>query len=84
MAQRESTKAKRPAARQDGASAGSNDAVQRLEARSKALELERDGLKAELDAARMRIGSLEAACDQVVRKIDGMISSLNAVGDKNG
>ena len=41
--------------------------------------MERDGLKAELEAARVRIGSLEAARDQVVNKIDGMIDSLHSV-----
>ncbi len=77
MAERERTKAKRITARPEEASV--SDALQRLEARSKALELERDGLKAELEAARLRIGSLEAARDKVVDRIDGMITSLNSV-----
>jgi hypothetical protein len=54
-----------------------------LESRTKALELERDGLRAELEAARARIGSLEAARDKVVGKIDGMIDSLNSVVAKD-
>ena len=57
--------------------------MQRLESRTKALELERDGLKAELEAARARIGSLEIARDKVVGKIDGMLESLNSVIGKD-
>lgn len=83
MVQRERPKAKRPAARGDEASNGLNDAVQRLEARTNALESERDNLKAELEAARQRIGVLEAARDQVVNKIDGMIQSLHSVVGKD-
>lgn len=82
MAQRERTKAKRSTARPEEASVGLNDSVQRLESRTKSLELERDGLRAELEAARARIGSLEAARDKVVGKIDGMIDSLNSVVGK--
>jgi len=83
MAQRERTKAKRSTARPEEASVGINDTVQRLESRTKALELERDGLKAELEAARARIGSLEVARDKVVGKIDGMLESLNSVIGKD-
>jgi uncharacterized coiled-coil DUF342 family protein len=83
MTQRERTKAKRPTARQDEASSGLGDTVQRLESRTKALELERDGLRAELEAARARIGSLEQARDQVVTRIDGMINSLHGVVGKD-
>jgi predicted nucleic acid-binding Zn-ribbon protein len=83
MAERERTKAKRAAARPEEASNSVNDAVQRLEARTKSLELERDGLKAELEAARARIGALEVARDKVVGKIDGMLDSLNSVVGKD-
>lgn len=83
MAQRERTKAKRPAARPEESSVDAGDTVQRLEARTRALELERDGLKAELEAARARIGSLETARDHVVSKIDGVLSSLTAVVGKD-
>lgn len=82
MTQRERTKARRPAARPDGNSDDLHETVQRLENRTKSLELERDGLKAELDAARARIASLETARDQVVGKIDVMINSLNSVVGK--
>lgn len=83
MVQRERSKAKRPAARPSESSSDLADAVERLEARTKSLELERDNLKAELKAAHMRIGSLERARDQVVGKIDGMIKSLHSVVGKD-
>jgi len=83
MTQRERTKARRPAARPEGTSDDLNETVQRLENRTKSLELERDGLKAELEAARVRIAALEAARDQVVGKIDVMINSLNTVVGKD-
>jgi chromosome segregation ATPase len=83
MTQRERTKARRAAARPDDTSGDLSEVVQRLESRTKSLELERDGLKAELEAARVRIASLEAARDQVVTKIDGMINSLNSVVSKD-
>lgn len=82
MTQRERTKARRPAARPEGTSDDMHETVQRLENRTKSLELERDGLKAELEAARARIASLETARDQVVGKIDVMINSLNSVVGK--
>lgn len=83
MAQRERTKAKRPTARAEDSSSGTGDTLQRLESRARALEAERDGLKAELEAARARIGSLESAREQVVSKIDNMLTSLNAVVGKD-
>jgi uncharacterized protein (DUF3084 family) len=83
MVQRERTKAKRVTARPEDESADLSDVVNRLETRTKSLELERDTLKAELEAARARIAALEAARDQVVGKIDGMIDSLNSVVGKD-
>ncbi len=60
MAQRDRDKAKRTGpSRPAESAAGLAEAVQRLEARAKTLERERDGLKAELEAARARITSLE-------------------------
>lgn len=83
MAQRERTKAKRTTARPEESSSGTGDTVQRLEARARALELERDSLKTELEAAKARMKTLETARDQVVSKIDGMLNSLNAVVGKD-
>jgi chromosome segregation ATPase len=76
MAQRERDKTKR-ASRANESIAGFSDAVQRLEARAKALELERDGLKSELEAARRRIAVLEQTRNQVANRIDWVIDSLN-------
>jgi sugar-specific transcriptional regulator TrmB len=83
MAQRDRDKAKRPGARQAESAAGLADAVQRLEARAKTLERERDGLKTELEAARERIRTLEEARAEVVNRIDWVIDSLQNVVDRS-
>ena len=83
MAQRDREKAKRPAIRTGDSVAGLADAVQRLEARAKTLERERDGLKSELDAARARIRALDEARADVVNRIDWVIDSLHNLKDKS-
>jgi chromosome segregation ATPase len=83
MAQRERVKAKRGAARPKETIAGLTEAMQRLEARAKALERERDGLKAEIEAARARIATLEESRSQVVNRIDWVIDSLHTLVDRN-
>jgi predicted RNase H-like nuclease (RuvC/YqgF family) len=83
MAQRERDKAKRGTARPKESGAGHSDALQRLEARAKALERERDGLKAELERARARIAVLEERGSQVANRIDWVIDSLHNLAGKN-
>lgn len=78
MAQRNSKKAKRSTARKPTTSAGLSEAVQRLEARARVLEAERDGLKAELELARATIAKLEERHGQVVTRIDWVIDSLRS------
>jgi uncharacterized coiled-coil DUF342 family protein len=82
MVQREKEKAKRGAARAKESTGGHGEIVQRLEARAKALERERDGLKAELEAARARIALLEESGSQVVNRINWVINSLNNLSGK--
>ena len=82
MAQRDRDKAKRAGARPAESAAGLAEAVQRLEARAKTLERERDGLKAELDTARGRIAALEQTRAEAVNRIDWVIDSLHNVIDK--
>jgi sugar-specific transcriptional regulator TrmB len=82
MAQREREKSKRAGSPPADSTAGLSDAVQRLEARARTLERERDGLKTELDAARVRIRQLEDARAQAVNRIDWVIDSLQNVIDK--
>ncbi len=83
MAQRERDKAKRTGpSRPAESAAGLAEAVQRLEARAKTLERERDGLKAELETARDRITSLEQNRIDAVNRIDWVIDSLHNVIDK--
>jgi hypothetical protein len=53
------------------------------DARIKALEQERDGLKGELDAARQRIAALEESRSAVASRIDWVIESLNGVVDRD-
>ena len=83
MAQRDRDKSNRTSARAGEGAAGLSDAVQRLEARAKALERERDGLKAELDAARVKIRLLEEKRSEAVNRIDWVIDSLHNVINKS-
>lgn len=96
MAQRGKENVKRPSARAGAkgpqvaktepakpAEAARSDVVQRLEARAKALESERDLLKAELEAARQRIASLEESRSAVASRIDWVIESLHGIVDGN-
>jgi len=74
-----------PAAKPESGKAdvAKSDLTQRLEARTKALENERDLLKAELEAARERIASLEESRSVVANRIDGVIESLHGIVDGN-
>lgn len=82
MAQRDREKSKRAGTPPADSTAGLADAVQRLEARARTLERERDGLKSELETARARIRTLEDARAQAVNRIDWVIDSLQNVLDK--
>lgn len=77
MAQRPREKVKRPAGRLKEPAAGSADA------RVRALEQERDGLKLELEAARQRIAALEESRSLVASRIDWVIESLSGVVDRD-
>lgn len=83
MAQRERDKPKRGAVRAADSAAGLADAVQRLEARAKTLERERDGLKVEIEAARVRIKSLEGARAEAANRIEWVIDSLHNMSSKS-
>jgi sugar-specific transcriptional regulator TrmB len=83
MAQRERPKVKRVSPRTAPSPAVSADALERLEARAKVLERERDGLKAELEAAHARITSLEETRSQAVHRIDWVIDSLHNIVGKS-
>jgi uncharacterized coiled-coil DUF342 family protein len=48
----------------------------------RALEAERDQLRAELEAARARIAELERVREQVLNRIDWVIDSLHSLGDE--
>ena len=81
MVQRVREKAKRPASRaKEPASAAAP--ADRTEARVKALEEERDKLKAELEIARSRIAALEESRSAVASRIDWVIESLSGVVDR--
>lgn len=84
MVQRAKEKAKRPAGRSKTPPSPDLGASDRPDARLKALEQERDSLKAELDAARKRIAALEESRDVVASRIDWVIESLSGVVDKGG
>lgn len=83
MAQREREKVKRVPARTKETAQGYSEALQRLESRARALERERDAIKAELETARARIAALEESRGQVANRIDWIIDSLNGLMDKN-
>ncbi len=60
------------------------NAVEKLEAKFKVLQKERDALKKELAAANERIGQLEAQHTDAVNRIDWVIDSLhNLLEDKS-
>jgi len=78
-----SKKSKRPVARKAAGQSDLASAVERLEGRISALQAERDGLVAELKAARARVGELEALQKDTVNRIDWVIDSLhNLVEEK--
>ncbi|MGQ0674088.1 MAG: hypothetical protein ACT4N2_14600 [Hyphomicrobium sp.] len=76
MAERERDQVKRRPARPAETAAGLADAVQRLEARAKTLERERDDLKSELEQARARIAALEQSRAEAANRIAWVIDSL--------
>jgi predicted nucleic acid-binding Zn-ribbon protein len=82
MAQRAKDKAKRPAGRLKE-QASPAPAAQPADARIKALEQERDHLKAELETARQRIAALEESRTAVASRIDWVIESLSGAVDRN-
>ena len=54
----------------------------RLETRIKALEQERDRLKSDLEAARLRIAALEESRSAVASRIDWVIERLGGVAEQ--
>ncbi len=54
----------------------------RLETRIKALEQERDRLKSDLEAARLRIAALEESRSAVANRIDWVIERLGGVVER--
>jgi chromosome segregation ATPase len=79
MAQRAQEKAKRVPARQKHAAPAPAAGARDLEERNKALERERDDLKASLEAARGRITALEESRNQIANRIDWVIESLQGL-----
>ncbi len=79
MVQRAKEKVKRPSGRAKEQPA----AAQSPETRVKALERERDMLKAELESARQKIAALEESRSAVANRIDWVIESLSGVVDRN-
>jgi chromosome segregation ATPase len=84
MVHRDKENVKRAPSRAKEPRAASAAAPQRLETHVKALEQERDLLKAELEAARQRIASLEESRSAVASRIDWVIESLHGVIDADG
>ena len=62
-----------------GSDAAAASAPARLETRIKALEQERDRLKTDLEAARLRIAALEESRSAVANRIDWVIERLGGV-----
>lgn len=82
MVQRAREKAKRPSGRAKEPPAAAAAAPERADARVKSLEQERDRLKAELEAARLRIAALEESRSAVASRIDWVIESLNGIVER--
>lgn len=82
MVQRVKEKVKRPAAGRVKAAPASAASSAGPEARVKALEEERAHLKAELEAARIRIAALEESRSAVASRIDWVIESLNGIAER--
>lgn len=78
MVQRAKEKVKRPAG-----SLKEPSATGAADNRIKALEQERDALKAELEIARQRIAALEESRTAVASRIDWVIESLSGAVDRN-
>jgi uncharacterized coiled-coil DUF342 family protein len=78
MAQRAQQKSKPGSARQKPAASPAAGGRE-LEDRLKALERERDELKASLEAARGRITALEESRSQIANRIDWVIDSLQTL-----
>jgi prefoldin subunit 5 len=79
MAQRAQQKSKPGSARQKPAAPSPGAVSRDLEERCKALERERDDLKANLEAARARITTLEESRSQIANRIDWVIDSLQSL-----
>ena len=89
MAERDTSKSRQPRSeparsRTPAAPAGRGKdplqaAVERLEARVLELKNERDGLAAELAAARAEIANLDAARIDAINRIDWVLDSLHTV-----
>lgn len=79
MAQRAQQKSKPGSARQKPAASSSAAGAREIEERCKALERERDELKASLEAARERITALEESRGQIANRIDWVIESLQTL-----
>ncbi|HRN89721.1 DUF4164 family protein [Hyphomicrobium sp.] len=77
--------AKAPAAPKTAAATKRADSAAppaRLETRIKSLEQERDRLKSDLEAARMRIAALEESRSAVANRIDWVIERLGGVVER--
>lgn len=79
MAQRAQQKSKPGSARQKPVVPVPAAGVRELEERLRALERERDELKASLETARARITALEESRNQVAHRIDWVIDSLQGL-----
>jgi uncharacterized coiled-coil DUF342 family protein len=81
MAVRARSKGKRPTAprRRSGAIGATSQSSEWYAQRVKALEQERDRLKAQLAEAEERIGRLEESRTETVNRIDWVIDSLHNV-----
>lgn len=79
MAERATAKAKRAgqAKTSRGTSAALAQALERLEAKVKTLQSEKDALRKELAASKSRVKQLEEANTQAVNRIDWVIDSLH-------
>ena len=82
MAQRVKEKAKRATGRPRSKAPAATAAPPRLETRIKALEQERDRLKSDLEAARLRIAALEESRSAVANRIDWVIERLGGVVER--
>lgn len=76
MAQQNKAKAKSPVEPDATDPAALLDALRQMKAHARAVERERDALRAELISAHAQIAELEGQRNQVVERIDRVIGSL--------